>query len=193
MQLRACVVNGRPEAEANAPSSTPHPALDQAQPPSPPAPASLGQLRPIGRCVLAGRPHRPWFPHGCVPASPSTLTDHLSKARLARVSSRPDLGSASLGFEPCAAYAGVALAPRRTQRALVGGRGLEREGRQEHPWAVKGRDIRRLLHRLPEAPCAATGVWAVEALLWSAKRSQEPGASAQEIRAVSCGPTEVAF
>ena len=105
-------------------------------------------------------------------------SDHLSKARLARVSSRPDLGSASLGFEPCAAYAGVALAPRRTQRALVGGRGLEREGRQEHPWVVKGRDIRRLLHRLPEAPCAAIGVWAVAALLWSAWRSQEPGASA---------------
>ena len=62
--------NSRPSA--NSPFSPPH--QRQRSTGRPPASASLGQPRPIGRCVLAGRPHRPWFPHGCVPASPSTLT-----------------------------------------------------------------------------------------------------------------------
>ena len=60
-----CVQGSRPEASANAPSSTPHERQIE-----PRAASSLSQPRPIGRHVLAGRPYRPCSPTGR-PASSS--------------------------------------------------------------------------------------------------------------------------
>ena len=53
-----CVESSRPEASASSPYSTPRQRQIKLR-----AAFSLGHPRSIGRCALAGRPYRPYFPH----------------------------------------------------------------------------------------------------------------------------------
>ena len=56
--VRRCAENSRPPAPANSPRSTPRQRQSKLR-----AASSLGQPRPVGRYVLAGRPYQPCFLH----------------------------------------------------------------------------------------------------------------------------------
>jgi hypothetical protein len=114
-------------------------------------------------------PQGGWFPHG--PRTRSLVEKEVG-ARLAdavlyepavareQVVQRVEEARHATPSKHTIAIASIAVVNTRVE----GGRSCDGKGR----WAGSfGR-------RLPEAPCAATGVGATEAARWSAKRSQEP-------------------
>ena len=78
---------------------------------------------------------------------------HLSKAGLKRVSSRPDLGSASPGFEPCVAYVNHREAePSRNEKVVARKSGVAGSIVREHARVDRGEH-----RRLPWVGCVDHG------------------------------------
>ena len=101
--------NSRPEASAHSPSSTPRHPQSKLR-----AASSLGQPRPIGRCVLAGRPYRPCFLHRNLSARANHWAVRTcSWGRRRGRSCSPSLTSARAGWDRSRATDGASTAATR--------------------------------------------------------------------------------
>ena len=103
------VQNSRPEASAHWSSSTPRHPQSKLR-----AASSLGQPRPIGRCVLAGRPYRPCFLHRNLSARANHWAVRTcSWGRRRGRSCSPSLTSARAGWDRSRATGGASTAVTR--------------------------------------------------------------------------------